>query len=79
MSPLPFSIMNELTKSYLSIFLGATGGFVLCSGFQAYLNAEAIKHCPSIYTIAYVKSAVGDIARCTSRAKFYGPATPLND
>jgi hypothetical protein len=71
--------MNELTKSYLSIFLGVSSGFVLCSAFQTYLNTETIKHCPSIYTVAYVKSAVGDVARCTSRAKFYGPAIPLND
>ena len=79
MSPLLFLTMNDLTKSYLAIFIGSAVGFGLCVGFQRYLNAETTKHCPSIYTIAYVKSAVGDIARCTSRAKFYGPATPLND
>jgi len=72
--------MNDLTKSYLSILLGVAGGFAICVGLQKHLNAEVTKHCnTSIYTVAYAKSAVGDIARCTSRAKLYGPATPLND
>jgi len=71
--------MNDLTKSYLAIFIGSAVGFGLCVGFQRYLNTETIKHCPSIYTIAYVKSAVGNIARCKSRAQLHGPATPLND
>ena len=79
MSPLLSLTMNDLTKSYLAIFIGSAIGFGLCAGFQRYLNAETVKNCPSIYTVAYVKSAVGDIARCSSRAKFYGPATPLND
>jgi hypothetical protein len=71
--------MNDLTKSYLAIFIGSAVGLGLCVGFQRYLNAETIKHCPSTHTIVYIKSSVGDIARCKSRAQFYGPATPLND
>jgi hypothetical protein len=71
--------MNDLTKSYLSIFFGSAVGLGLCVGFQRYLNAETTKNCPSIYTVKYVKSSIGPVARCTSRAKFYGPAIPLND
>ena len=71
--------MNELFKSYLSVLSGLGAGTLICAGFQMHLNSETIRHCPSIYTIAYVRSAMGDVARCASRAKFYGPATPLND
>jgi hypothetical protein len=72
--------MNGLFKSYLAIFLGATGGFATCVGFQQHLNAQVAKHCnTSIYSIAYSSSSVGDVAHCVSRAAFYGPATPLKD
>lgn len=72
--------MNGLVMSYLSIFLGTAGGFALCFGFQKHLNAEVTKRCnTSIYTVAYSKSAVGDVAHCVSRAPFYGPAMPLKD
>ena len=79
MSPLLSLTMNDLTKSYLAIAIGTAVGFASCVGLQKHMNAQTIKKCPSIYTIVYARSAVGDIAHCKSRAKFYGPATPLND
>jgi hypothetical protein len=72
--------MNGLFKSYLAIALGVAGGSAICIGFQKHLNAEVTKHCnTSIYSIAYSKSSVGDVAHCVSRAPFYGPGTPLKD
>jgi len=72
--------MNGLFTSYLAIFLGVAGGFGICVGFQQHLNAEVTKRCnTSIYSIAYSKSSVGNVAHCVSRAAFYGPATPLKD
>jgi len=79
MSPLLSLTMNDLIKPYLAIVIGTAIGFAGCVVLQKHLNAVVIKKCPSIYTIAYARSAMGDIAYCKSRAKFYGPATPLND
>lgn len=79
MSPLLSFTMNDLIKPYLAIVIGTTVGFASCIGLQKHINAQTIKKCPSIYTIVYARSAVGDIVHCKSRAQFYGPATPLND
>ena len=79
MSPLLFLTMNDLIKPYLAIAIGTAIGFASCVVLQKHLNSVIIKKCPSIYTIAYAKSAMGDIAYCKSRAQFYGPAAPLND
>ena len=79
MSPLLFLTMNDLIKPYLAITIGTAIGFASCVVLQKHMNAQTIKKCPSIYTIVYARSAVGDIAHCKSRAKFYGPAAPLND
>lgn len=71
--------MNKLLNPFLAIAIGVASGFGICVALQKHLNAQTVKRCPSIYTVVYGRSAIGDIARCVSRAKFYGPATPLND
>ena len=72
--------MKDLIQPYLAIFLGTVTGFAGCYGLQKHLNADVTKHCkPSIQTVAYSKSGVGDVAHCVSRAQFSGPGTPLQD
>jgi hypothetical protein len=71
---------SELMSSYLAIFLGTGTGLLMCAALQKHLNAQVIKKCDtSIYVVKYAQSAVGDMARCVSKAQLHGPTLPLQD